>query len=287
MRRPANSPPQPGHCDLESTPITAVSAVLLEQLINAYLQGRRLILVFDYDGTLTPFAARPELARLDPKLRGLLARLAATPQLAVGVVSGRDLQYLTTMVGLPGLYYGGTWGLELDLRGNRLIPIDTQAIRPLVQDLITVVTAHLSAYPGAWIETKEFGLTVHYRQASATQAEAVRAKVMTVLEPYATLLQIFQEPQMIEVLPTLGFNKGTALKTIVAHAAKESAYVLYAGDATNDTAALTVAVEMGGIALGIGPNPPAVATHRLSDPHTLVTFLATLSATLASLRASA
>lgn len=261
---------------------------LQERLITAHLQGQRLILVFDYDGTLTPFAARPELATLDPSLRGLLARLAAIPRLVVGIVSGRDLQDLMAMVGLPGLYYGGTWGLELDLRGERLMPGDTQATRQLIQTLTAVVNARLPTYPGAWVETKALGLTVHYRQVSPTQTDAVQAEVMTVLAPYAASLQIFQAPLAIEVLPALGLDKGTALKTIVAHAAAhEPVCVLYAGDAENDTAALAATIALGGIALGIGPQPPAVATDRLTDPHALAAFLTRLAATLTSLRASA
>ena len=50
-------------------------AAILERLITAYQRGERLVLVFDYDGTLTPLVSHPRLAHLDPALRGVLARL--------------------------------------------------------------------------------------------------------------------------------------------------------------------------------------------------------------------
>lgn len=40
-----------------------VSAAILEQLTAAYRRGERLVLVFDYDGALTPLVAHLSLAR--------------------------------------------------------------------------------------------------------------------------------------------------------------------------------------------------------------------------------
>src|SRR5262249_9743352 len=79
-----------------------------------------LALLFDYDGTLTPIVERPSLALLEPCTRALLGRLAQTAGVSVGIISGRNLTDLRHLVGLPGLYYAGTGGLELDLKGTRL-----------------------------------------------------------------------------------------------------------------------------------------------------------------------
>ena len=51
--------------------------IILQRLLAAYRHGYRLVLVFDYDGTLTPIVAHPGLARIYPALRDVLARLAA------------------------------------------------------------------------------------------------------------------------------------------------------------------------------------------------------------------
>ena len=58
----------------------------LEALRVLYLDGGALVLLLDYDGTLTPIVARPELALLAPDTRRLLAQLAALPRVHVGVV---------------------------------------------------------------------------------------------------------------------------------------------------------------------------------------------------------
>lgn len=268
--------------------MTSVRDTLVERMTEVYWRGQQLLLVFDYDGTLTPFAERPELAQLDPKLRGLLARLAAIPRVALGVVSGRDLADLMAMVGLPGLYYGGTWGMELDLRGERIIPVDSSAARQWVKTLTALLEPRVTAYPGAWIEKKALGLTIHYRQVRPEQSAAAHTEFIALLQPYAESAHIFQAPLAIEILPALGIDKGTALQAIVAHShCTEADGLLYAGDAANDAAALATTAALGGIALGIGPEPPAAATHRLADYRELTALLAQLAATLTTLRASA
>ncbi len=256
---------------------------ILEKLRAAHRQGRCLVLVFDYDGTLTPLVAHPRLAVLDPALREVLARLAATPRVTVGVVSGRGLDDLIGMVGLAGLSYGGSTGLELELAGKRLVPAGASAGQARLDPLNTAIEARLTAYPGTWIERKPFGFTVHYRQLASDRIEALQAEIAALLAPHVADLNVLDGPLAIEVLPAIEHDKGTALRTIVAQGDPEPALVLYAGDSANDAPALTTAHALGGIALGIGPEPPAAAVERLPDPAALTALLATLAETLSEI----
>ncbi len=254
---------------------------VLQRLLAAQRRGERLVLVFDYDGTLTPLVAHPTLARLDPALRTVLARLAATPRVTVGVVSGRSLDDVAGMVGLPELCYGGSTGLELQLGGERQIPAEALGNRALLQGLVAAFGRRSSAYPGMWVEEKPFGFTVHYRQLAVEQIAPLRAEVMALLEPHAALLHILDGPMAIEVAPAIGRDKGTALRAIVGFSGIEPTLVLFAGDAANDAPGLAAAADLGGIALGIGPAAPAVACERLPDPAALGVLLANLANALA------
>ena len=259
-----------------------VIATLLERLTAAYHRGERLVLVFDYDGTLTPLVAHPSLAHLDPALRDVLARLAATPRVTVGVVSGRGLDDLIGRVGLEGLGYGGSTGLELELAGERRIPTEVLESRPLLDQLTEATESRLPAHPGAWVEKKPFGFTVHYRQLAPDRIEPLRAEMAALLEPHAARLHVLDGPMAIEVVPAIERDKGTALRAIVTAAGGEPATVLYAGDSANDALALAAAAERGGVALGIGPEPPAAAVYRLPDPAALHALLTRLTAELAA-----
>ncbi len=58
----------------------------------------RVLLLFDYDGTLTPIVARPEIAVLSDEIRRSLSVLAEMDRFVVGVVSGRGLDDLEDLV---------------------------------------------------------------------------------------------------------------------------------------------------------------------------------------------
>lgn len=259
---------------------------ILERLVAAYRRSERLALVFDYDGTLTPLVAHPSLAHLEPGLGELLARLAATPRVTVGLVSGRALDNLMEMAGLAGLHYGGSTGLEMELAGERLIPAKAQESCALLDSLSAAFEQRLDTYPGTWVEKKPFGFTVHYRQLEMDKIVPLQTEVMALLEPHADSLHILDGPMAIEVVPAIERDKGTALRSMVAYSGTESATVLYAGDAANDAPALAAAVELGGISLGIGPKPPAEAAYRLPDPSALTKLLAALADELTALRSS-
>ena len=250
---------------------------LLERLVTAYRRGERLALVFDYDGTLTPLVAHPRLAQLDPVLRDVLARLAATPRITVGVVSGRGLDDLIGMVGLKGLDYGGSTGLELELAGERFIPTAALASRPLLDALSAALETGLMAYPGAWVEKKPFGFTLHYRQLAPNRIEPLRSEALALLKPHAADLHLLDGPLALEVVPASAQDKGTALRAIAAHGGAEPATVLFAGDAPNDAPALAAAAALGGIALGVGAQAPDEAAFQVPDPAALHHLLAALA----------
>jgi trehalose-phosphatase len=102
--------------------VTAAAPEVTRQLIAAYQSGIPIVLLFDYDGTLTPIVAHPWLAEISADGRKLLQDLIRQPRLHLAILSGRSLDELIQMVGLADLYYCGTGGLELDLRGKRLLP---------------------------------------------------------------------------------------------------------------------------------------------------------------------
>lgn len=255
---------------------------ILKRLSASYAQGQRLVLVFDYDGTLTPIVSHPSVARIYPAFRDVLARLAAAPRITVGVVSGRSLDDVMGMVGLSELCYGGSTGLELFLGGERQ-PLP-QALEncTLLHFLIAALEMRRISYPGMWLEKKPFGFTVHYRQLAEKLIERLRIETLVLLENYTDVLHVLDGPLAIEVTPAIGRDKGTALRAIVAHGGPEPATVLYAGDAANDAPALAVATELGGIALGLGSEPPKEATQRLADPVALSELLAALAMSILS-----
>jgi trehalose-phosphatase len=249
---------------------------IVKDLLAAYRAGRRLILLFDYDGTLVPIADHPRLARLTSDGRRLLERLAGQPRVHVGIISGRTLAELKDILCLPSLCLAGTSGLELDLDGLQLAARNVRRAHALVQEAAHRVSARLADFAGAWLENKGSAFTVHYRHALPQSIGNLRAQVQEILRPFSSALRTNEGPMALEVIPELGWNKGTAVAMIVRHLRASNYLLLYAGDSANDVEAMETATALGGIAVGIGPDAPSAAQLHLQGPRDLHEMLVDL-----------
>ena len=254
----------------------------LEALRVFYLDGGALLLLLDYDGTLTPIVARPELAQLAPDTHRLLAKLAALPRVHLGVVSGRKLEEVRALVDLPGIYYAGAAGMELDLRGKHIVHPRAEEAEAAAAELIARLTEAVSDYPGAWVEDKRFACTVHYRDVAAESIDQLRGRVKEVARREGDGMRIDEGPMALEIAPDMGWNKGTAARMILDHLDASQAMVVYAGDSANDAEAFDAVAAVAGITLGVGPEAPPAARFRLPDPAALHAFLNRLAAALNS-----
>ena len=80
-------------------------------LFKHQMSGRRLVLMLDYDGTLTPIVNDPAKAFLPESTREMLQTLSS--MYITGVVSGRSLEKVTSFVGVDELFYAGSHGFDI------------------------------------------------------------------------------------------------------------------------------------------------------------------------------
>ncbi len=97
--------------------------ILLPGHIAPLLRGRRPAVFLDYDGTLTPIVARPELAVLSDDMRAAVRRLARS--CPVAIVSGRDRADVERLVGIGELVYAGSHGFDIAGPGGLRIEHET------------------------------------------------------------------------------------------------------------------------------------------------------------------
>lgn len=73
-------------------------------LLERFTKAKKRMLLFDYDGTLTPIVKIPSAALPSASLLDSLTKLAADPKNIVFVISGRDPDFLTRHMGhIPNL----------------------------------------------------------------------------------------------------------------------------------------------------------------------------------------
>jgi trehalose 6-phosphate phosphatase len=242
-----------------------------------------LALLFDYDGTLTPIVEHPALARLEAPTLRLLKRLVLLPGIRVGIISGRMLDDLWELMDVPGLYYAGTSGLEFDLQGERRTVAAAEAYRDVVKEVANDLTLLALEFPGAHVEPKDLGLTLHYRGVSPEHCPELLVHAERILRRKGACLRMVEGPMAWEVTPNVAWDKGSALRLIV-DSIGSPVIPLYAGDSANDAEAIATVIELGGVALGIGPEAPPSAHHQLNDPIALICFLTSLEQALADSR---
>ncbi len=121
------------------------------------------MLLSDYDGTLTPIASRPDEAILSPVVREKLNALAQKPTFSVGIISGRPLSEVKTLLGIEGIYYAGNHGLEIEGPSLNFINPVAKAAQTTIEDLTRHSSAKLGGIEGIIVENKGLSLSIHYR----------------------------------------------------------------------------------------------------------------------------
>jgi trehalose 6-phosphate synthase/phosphatase len=98
-----------------------------------------LALLLDYDGTLAPIAPHPDLAFLPPETKNVLQRLSNHSDVYVAIISGRNVENVKQMVGIEGITYAGSHGLEI------LHPDGSKFIHPMPVEYESKVSGLLKA----------------------------------------------------------------------------------------------------------------------------------------------
>ena len=238
-----------------------------------------ILLLLDFDGTLSEIVEHPESAVLRPGNADLLESLNRKPGSTVGVISGRSLDDVRQRVGVPGLVYGGNHGLEIC--GPHLQYLHPHAAAAIAHfaELAALLDASLAEIPGAHVENKTLTLTVHYRQTPAEHHAQVGAIVNDIAEPAiaAGRVRLAAAKAAIELRPSIDWNKGRALELIRSRLAPD-AFPIYIGDDVTDEDAFAAAQAVGGCGIFVGPpGSPTHARYRLDSPAAVSAALAELA----------
>jgi trehalose 6-phosphate phosphatase len=168
----------------------------------------------DMDGVLAPIVERPDDAAVPEETRTELRRLVARYAL-VAVVTGRDGADARGRVGVDGIVYVGSHGLELN-------PAAASWARRI----------HDFASSVAWpVESKHLTVSFHFRDAEDERAAvamldqvADRAREEGFTARYGR--------KVLEILPPVSADKGTAVRHLLEE--RDLRRALYAGDDTTD-----------------------------------------------------
>jgi trehalose 6-phosphate phosphatase len=239
---------------------------------SALVAGRKpLLVVSDFDGTLSPISLDPLGARIVPLARRAIRRLARIAgehpdRLRVVVLSGRTALDVAGRIRVGGVRYLGNHGLEAGSLARRAraealaVSVDP-ALQPYVDpaaSLARAVAVYLGNPDWLFVELKGPSVAFHFRQ--APDPDAARESVLKAIEAAereagGTGLVQFEGRRIVELRPGGAGGKGAAMERLLER--ERPGAVLVMGDDVSDAEAFRVVTaarergELDGLALGI------------------------------------
>lgn len=252
---------------LAATLSSALAA--LPQIVQAH---RELLMLLDYDGTLTPIVERPELAVLAPETRAILRELVSV--MPVAVVSGRDLGMLRKLVDVPGLIYVGDHGFDMsDLAGENHQLKAVRDYLPALDAVEQYLREGLERIAGLLFERKRSSIAVHFRLVAEADVPQVQAQVQKVLSKHSQL-KVTPGKKVIEIQPGLDWDKGKAVEWLLPQIDPSGRrHPVYIGDDMTDENAFRVVCRRGTGVLVREDDHLTTARYALEDPREVRLFL--------------
>jgi trehalose-phosphatase len=218
-----------------------------DEIEAALCEATSVVVMTDFDGTLTPIRPQPEQARLGARVRVALAQLVAKDVL-VGVVSGRSLPDVRKRVGLEGICYVGCHGYSLQATKGHPVTLMNRAEEALLPTVTRTLNLRLKHLRGIRVEAKEAGIAIHYRHAKPRDVNRARKVVLDILR-LNRRLHLLSGKKVWEFLPGPGVDKWTAIRFLIALEDRAKSLLIYIGDDVPDE---YVFARMRGISVAVG-----------------------------------
>jgi trehalose-phosphatase len=227
-----------------------------------------VLLMTDYDGTLTPIVDDPADAVLAEQTREDLGRVARSPRSRAAVISGRGLEDLRERVALDDVICAGCHGLEVLGPNLSFRHPDALAQEGTLGAVGDVLVRRAPAVRGMRVEMKGLAVAVHYRHVAADEIRRVEIELARAMQEQGSRLKVFHGTKVVEVLPQVAWNKGECAQWIEARLQSSlpaPVLWLYLGDDWTDERAFEV-LSGRALTIRVGDTVPASkATYRLRD----------------------
>ena len=210
------------------------------------ISRRKPLVCLDFDGTLSSIVPDPAAAILIDGAAEALEHLASL--CPVAVVSGRDLDDVRSRVGVPGLWYAGSHGMELaGPDGQTYQPPTAAATAHQLTEAAAQLQVRLAHIAGVKVEAKRYSVAVHYRCVEQSQHHEV-LELAAVCAQRLGLRQLHGR-KVVDLRCDLDWNKGTAVRWICSRLPSGGRVLpIYLGDDLTDEDAFD-ALQTSGVAV--------------------------------------
>ncbi len=233
----------------------------LQRALTSAAATPRLLVTSDFDGTLAPIVSNPADARPLADAADALVALADLPDTASALISGRALEVLRELSGMPvSVHLVGSHGAEFD--SGFAHEIDGA----LLQRITTELDEIAAGKPGVTVETKPASVALHVRNASAGDGEAALTEARGASTNWDAQLT---EGKAVLEFAVIQTDKGEAIDIL--RSQENATAVVYFGDDVTDEKAFR---RLGGGDVGVKVGPgQTLATYRVETPEDVASAL--------------
>ncbi len=240
-------------------------------------EAKHILLLIDYDGTLTPIVEKLELAHLSPEMKECLQELAKNPRLILGIISGRTLGDLQERVGINGIIYAANHGLEIEGPSLSFIHPAAKKAVPLLRSLSQDISKAIVGIKGARIDNKGLTLSLHYRLVDESQLDELN-KIFTEIVKTSLAsgqIRISKNKKAYDIRPAANWDKGKAVEFIAQKlTGEDKPLMLFLGDDVTDYDGFRTVDMNGGISIFVGEETTKTpAQYFLYSPREVHQFL--------------
>lgn len=218
----------------------------------AQLAWSRVLLAFDFDGTLAPIVPDRDRAAMRKRTYKLLAKVAELYPCAV--ISGRSRSDVAArLLQTSAKYVVGNHGIE---PGSDISSFEREIA--LVRPLLALA---LAGHAGVEIEDKRYSLAIHYRH--ARRKRHTRLAIDTAVAALPRPMRVIPGKLVANVIPVGARNKGDILLEL---RDKEAADVaLYVGDDVTDEDVFTLDQPGRLLSMRVGKTTLSAARFYIRD----------------------
>jgi len=227
----------------------------------------------DYDGTLTPIKRTPSAAILAPELENILNQLVQLSGVQVAIVTGRSMEDIRRLVRVENIRFAANHGFNIYYNGTEWIHPQALSLIKVLSRLHLILRNTLIGFPKAYIENKQFTLSIHYRNVTQKNIGSLKSLVTKTVRFFDPTLRITRGKKVLEVRPQISWGKGKAvLKMLHSDKTRRQRIPLFIGDDTTDEDVFR-ALQSKGITIRVGKSTSTRARYFIKDIEEVVRLL--------------
>lgn len=251
------------------------------QTVNGLLQdNKRILLLTDYDGTLTPIRESPDHAILSEEIQQLLIKISSDKSFFLGIITGRSLKEIKRLMNIHKALYAANHGIEMEGPGIRFVSPEAKKARCLLWHVYMRLQKTVGHVKGIYLEDKGLTISLHYRSVKkAEDVEYITQHLCVIIQPFLErkMLLLSTGKMVYEIRPAVKWNKASTITWLLNNYFPleflKEALLIYLGDDNADIEVFST-LKGKGLTVFVGdPSDTSAADYYVQSAKEVNVFL--------------